>query len=162
MKNSFSVSSSTDSPDFRIGNVGEIYRAAAFGKAVFRPLFSARVAAGFPSPAEDYIEGRIDLNKELIRHPLATFYVRVIGDSMINAGILPGALIVVDRMEEARDGDIVIARINDELCVKRLSLGDDGLIWLLSENEHYQPIEIKMEDEFEVWGKVLHCVISFK
>ena len=141
--------------------VGGIYR-AFLGKPMTRPLFSTRVAAGFPSPAEDYIEGRIDLNRELIKHPLATFYVRVIGDSMINAGIFPNSLIVVDRMEEARDGAIVIARVNDELCVKRLSLGDDGQIWLMPENEHYSPIEIKAEDEFEVWGKVLHCVISFK
>ncbi len=74
-----------------------------------RPLVSSRVPAGFPSPAEDYIEGRIDLNKDLIKHPLATFYVRVIGDSMETV-ICSGDLLIVDRMPETRDRDIVIAR----------------------------------------------------
>jgi len=91
-----------------------------------RPLIMCRVTAGFPSPAEDYVEGRIDLNRDLIKHPLSTFYVRVSGDSMVGAGIMPGALLVVDRVVEALGGHIVVARIGDELCVKRLSMGDDG------------------------------------
>jgi DNA polymerase V len=123
-----------------------------------RPLILYRVSAGFPSPAEDYVEGRIDLNRDLIRHPLSTFYIRVAGDSMIGAGIMPGALLVVDRAVEAHDGHIVVARINDELCVKTLSLAEDGKIWLLSENDHYQPIEIKEGMEFEVWGRVLYSI----
>lgn len=100
-----------------------------------RPVILFRVPAGFPSPAEDYVEGRRDLNRDLIKHPLSTFYIRVSGDSMVGAGILPGALLVVDRAVEAHAGHIVVARINDELCVKRLSLSDQGRIWLLSENE---------------------------
>jgi len=123
-----------------------------------RPLILCRVPAGFPSPAEDYVEGRIDLNRDLIKHPLSTFYVRVSGDSMIGAGIMPGALLVVDRAVEAHDGHVVVARINDELCVKRLSMGDDARICLLSENEHYAPIEIKEGMEFEVWGRVLYSI----
>ncbi len=95
-----------------------------------RPLVSASVSAGFPSPAEDYVEGRLDLNRHLIKHPFATFYVRVSGDSMTKAGISPGSILVVDRAVEADDGDIVIARINDELCVKRLRL-HEGRIWLM-------------------------------
>lgn len=141
--------------------IGEIYRVVT-GKSLYRPIFLARVPAGFPSPAEDYIEGRIDLTRDLIKHPLATFYVRVIGDSMVNIGILPDSLIIVDRMEEVRCNDIVIARLNNELCVKRINFGDDGRIWLISENEFYQPIEVRGEDDFEVWGKVLHTIISFK
>src|ERR687883_1337505 len=82
-----------------------------------RPLIMSRISAGFPSPAEDYVEGRIDLNLDLVKHPLATFYVRVDGDSMTEAGILPGALLVVDRMAEVREGDVVVARLDDELCV---------------------------------------------
>ncbi len=125
-----------------------------------RPLILCRVPAGFPSPAEDYVEGRIDLNRDLIKHPLSTFYIRVSGDSMIGAGIMPGALLVVDRAVESNDGHIVVARINDELCVKRLSICDDGKVWLLSENEQYRPIEIKEGMDFEVWGRVLYSISS--
>ena len=125
-----------------------------------RPLILSRIPAGFPSPADDYIEGRIDLNRDLISHPLATFYVRVIGDSM-EPLIQSGALIVVDRMLETRDGDIVIARIGAELCVKRLRIEEDGAVWLFSENENYRPISICEDIEFEVWGKVRHAIHSF-
>jgi DNA polymerase V len=125
-----------------------------------RPLILCRVPAGFPSPAEDYVEGRIDLNRDLIKHPLSTFYIRVSGDSMVGAGILPGALLVVDRAVEAHDGHVVVARINDELCVKRLSLSDEGQIWLLSENELYPPIEITEGMDFEVWGRVVYSILG--
>ena len=125
-----------------------------------RPLILTRVPAGFPSPAEDYIEGRIDLNRDLIHHPLATFYIRVIGDSM-EPLIQSGALIVVDRMLETKDGDIVIARIGAELCVKRLRIKDNGAVWLHSENDNYRPIAISEDLEFEVWGRVRHAIHSF-
>jgi DNA polymerase V len=125
-----------------------------------RPVILFRVPAGFPSPAEDYVEGRIDLNRDLIKHPLSTFYIRVSGDSMVGAGILPGALLVVDRAVEAHDGHVVVARINDELCVKRLSLSDEGQIWLLSENELYPPIEITEGMDFEVWGRVVYSILG--
>jgi DNA polymerase V len=115
-----------------------------------------RVPAGFPSPAEGYVEGRIDLNRDLIKHPLSTFYIRVVGDSMTPL-IHPGALLLVDRMVETKDGDVVIARINDELCVKKLRIEEDG-IWLLSENEIYAPIQITEEMDFEVWGRVMHAI----
>ena len=122
-----------------------------------RPLLMWRISAGFPSPAEDYVEGRIDLNRDLIKHPLATFYIRVIGDSMAPQ-IHAGALLVVDRMVETKDDDIVIARIGDELCVKRLRIEPDGRIWLLSENKAYQPIQITEEMDFEVWGRVMYSI----
>lgn len=125
-----------------------------------RPLVLASVSAGFPSPAENYIEGRIDLNRQLIKHPMATFYVRVAGDSMINAGIHPGCILVVDRAVEADDGDIVIARVNDELCVKRLRIAG-GRVCLMPENESYEPLEISEEMEFEVWGRVMHSIRSY-
>ena len=124
-----------------------------------RPLIMWRVPAGFPSPAEDYVEGRIDLNRDLIKHPLATFYIRVAGDSMVPL-IHEGALLVVDRMAETRDDDIVVARIGDELCVKRFHVEQNGRIRLLSENETYAPIEIAEGVDFEVWGKVT-CSIQF-
>lgn len=125
------------------------------------PLLMSRVCAGFPSPAEDYIEGRIDLNRELIKHPSTTFYVRVINDSMLPL-IKPCELLIVDRMEETKDKDIVIARINDDLCVKRLRFNDEGLIYLESENPNYENIEITEFCDFEIWGKVMHAVQSFK
>ena len=125
-----------------------------------RPLFMTTVSAGFPSPAEGYIEGRLDLNRYLIKHPTATFYVRVSGDSMTGAGIQPGTILVVDRQVEAEDGDIVIARINDELCVKRLRVRS-GRIWLMPENERFQPIEVIETMDFEVWGRVMHAIRSY-
>lgn len=88
--------------------------------AICCPLFMSSVEAGFPSPAEDYIEGRLDLNKHLIKHPAATFFVRVSGNSMINAGIYPGDILIVDRSLEAADKKIVIAVVDGELTVKRL------------------------------------------
>jgi DNA polymerase V len=125
-----------------------------------RPLLVWRIPAGFPSPAEDYVEGRIDLNRDLIKHTLATFYIRVSGDSMMPR-IHPGALLVVDRMAETKDDDIVIARINDELCVKKLCIEQNGQIRLISENEIYAPIAITEEMDFEVWGKVMHSIQTY-
>jgi DNA polymerase V len=122
-----------------------------------RPLVMWRVPAGFPSPAEDYVEGRIDLNRDLVKHPLSTFYVRVAGDSM-SPRIEPGELLIVDRMVETKDDDIVIARINDELCVKKLRIEDGSGIWLLSENKAYPPIRITEEMDFEVWGRVMYSI----
>jgi DNA polymerase V len=137
----------------------KIYKVSQ-AKQIARPLVSSRVSAGAPSLAEDYIEGYIDLNLMVIRNPLATIYVRVSGDSMSGIGIYPNCLLVVDRSMETRDGDIIIARIFDELCVKRLSIGDDGVIRLLAENELYAPIEVVEQMEFEVWGKVLYTIQS--
>lgn len=123
-----------------------------------RPLIGWRVPAGFPSPAEDYVDGRIDLNRDLIKHPLATFYVRVEGDSM-EPRIHAGALLIVDRMVEATEGSIVVARISSEFFVKRLHI-EDGRIQLLSENPNYPPIEITEEMDFEVWGRAMNSIDS--
>ena len=135
----------------------KIYRVSQ-ARQITRPLVSSQVSAGFPSPAEDSIEGYVDLNRELIPHPLSTVYVRVTGDSMSNIGIYPNCLLVVDRSMETNDGHIIIARIFDELCVKRLSIADNGRILLLPENENYQPIEITEDIDFEVWGRVLYSI----
>jgi DNA polymerase V len=131
-----------------------------FSRRLARPFFASRVAAGFPSPADDYVESRIDLNRDLILHPLATFYARVTGDSMETL-IKSGELLVVDRMAETKDRDIVFARLNDDFCIKRLRVLDDGAVWLYSENTNYEPIEVTAESDFEVWGKVLHSIQSF-
>jgi len=121
------------------------------------PFFMSAVEAGFPSPAEDYIEGSLDLNKHLIKHPAATFFVRVSGDSMINAGIYPGDILIVDRSLEATDKKIVIAVIDGELTVKRLR-HRDNLLFLEPENDAYIPIKITKEMSFEVWGVVTNVV----
>ena len=122
-----------------------------------RPLFMVPVAAGFPSPAEDYLEGRLDLNKYLIKHPAATFFVRVTGDSMIAAGIHPGDILIVDRSIEPTDKKVVIAVIDGELTVKRIRWFK-GKIVLMSENENYKPLPIVDGMNFEVWGVVTSVI----
>jgi DNA polymerase V len=121
------------------------------------PLFLERVSAGFPSPAADYEEGRLDLNRYLIKNPPATFFVRVAGDSMIGAGIHPGDLLVVDRSLEPRDKNVVIAALGGELTVKRIRIRRKKL-YLEAENETYAPREISAEADFEVWGVVTSVI----
>ena len=122
-----------------------------------RPLIAWRVPAGFPSPAEDYVEGSIDLSRDLVKHPLATFYVRVEGDSMVGAGIQPGALLVVDRAAEVHEGHVIVARIGDELTVKRFCV-EGGRILLKPDNPEYEPIEVTEGVDFEVWGRVIYSI----
>ena len=121
------------------------------------PLYGSRVAAGFPSPADDYIEGTLDLNEHLITHPSATFFVRATGYSMINAGIYPGDILITDRSLSADHHKIVVVALNGELTVKRL-YKQDGIVKLLSENPEYPDIELINEDELHVWGVVTNVV----
>lgn len=123
------------------------------------PLFSSKVQAGFPSPADDYQEGHLDLNNYLIQHPASTFFVRVAGDSMINAGIYPNDLLIVDRSLQALSGKIVIATIHNEFTVKRLKKTSNK-IWLIAENPDYPDIEITEESEFQIWGIVTNVIHS--
>ena len=122
-----------------------------------RPMFVAAVSAGFPSPAEDYLDGCLDLNKHLISQPAATYFVRVAGESMIKAGIFPGDLLIVDRSAEPQDKNVVIASLNGELTVKRIRMQNGG-VTLVPENEDYHPRRIDAEMEFEVWGVVTNVV----
>ena len=122
-----------------------------------RPLFLIPVSAGFPSPADSYIENQLDLNKLLIRHPAATFFVKVKGDSMIEAGIHSGDILIVDRALEATDKKVVIAVIDGELTVKRIRI-IEGRIFLLPENQDYSPTEITDEVSFEIWGVVTNVI----
>lgn len=121
------------------------------------PLFASRVPAGFPSPAEDYVDQRLDLNDHLIDHPAATFFVRVRGDSMEGAAIHDGDLLVVDRAIEPTHGRIVIAALNGELTVKRLLLKADGP-WLHPENPAYSPQKISEGLDCVIWGVVRHVI----
>lgn len=121
------------------------------------PIFLGRLPAGFPSPADDYLEGKLDITKHLVKHPAATFYVRVSGDSMIGAGIHSGDLLVVDRSLEAKSGNVIVAALDGELTVKRL-YRKNGLLRLLPENPEYQPIEIQLQQSFEIWGVVTNVI----
>lgn len=122
----------------------------------------AKVPAGFPSPAADYEEDKLDLNKHLIRNPAATFFVRVAGDSMVKAGIHDGDLLVVDRSIKPRDKNVVIAVVNGELTVKRIRISKNKRLSLKltleAENENYRSQEINEEMEFEVWGVVTNVI----
>ena len=122
-----------------------------------QPIFIATVPAGFPSPAADYEEGKLDLNRHLIKNPAATFFVRVTGDSMLKAGIHNGDLLVVDRSIEPRDKNVVIAVLNGELTVKRIRIRRNKLT-LVAENDAYRSQEIDEEMEFEVWGVVTNVI----
>jgi DNA polymerase V len=121
------------------------------------PLYSSRVQAGFPSPADDYIEAHLDLNEHLIKHPAATFFVKAEGQSMIGAHIQPGDLLVVDRSITPSHGKIVIAAIDGELTVKRL-YQQSGKIQLLPENPEFPPIEITEHSDLVIWGVVTHVI----
>jgi len=123
------------------------------------PMFLEAVSAGFPSPADDYMEDRLDLNDHLVRNPAATFFVRVTGDSMIEAGIHSADILVVDRSLNPKDGNIVIAVIDGELTVKRLRT-QKTKVYLHPENKNYKPIEITSEMSFEVWGVVTNVIHS--
>ena len=123
------------------------------------PLYLSPVKAGFPSPADDYLDKKLDLNEFLIKHPTSTFFVKVKGDSMIKAGIHSGDILVVDRSLEPKDKKIVIAVVNGEFTVKRVQKKASKL-YLISENDNYQPIEIKEDTDFEVWGVVIHVIHS--
>jgi DNA polymerase V len=125
------------------------------------PMFLERVSAGFPSPAEDYVEKTIDLNELCIQHPAATFFVRVQGESMIDAGIYPGDVLVVDRALRAAHGDIIIASLESEMTVKQLHLTPPP-VRLLPQNAAYQPITIEGDMVMEVFGVVTNVIRSLK
>ncbi len=117
------------------------------------PLFSNKVSAGFPSPADDHLETKLDLNQHLVQHPAATFFVRVSGDSMIGASIHDGDVLVVDRSLVCKDGCIAIAVVDGELTVKRFFLRGNEVV-LMAENPKYPDIAVTQDMDFRVWGVV--------
>jgi len=124
------------------------------------PLYIGGVSAGFPSPAEDYTDQKLDLNALLVRNPAATFFVRVEGDSMMNAGIQHDDILVVDRSRQAASGDIVLAVLAGELTVKRLVRSQKSCS-LVAENPAYPSLEINEEQGCEIWGVVTSVVHQF-
>ncbi|HPQ44255.1 MAG TPA: translesion error-prone DNA polymerase V autoproteolytic subunit [Syntrophales bacterium] len=122
-----------------------------------RPLFMVPVSAGFPSPAEDYIEAKLDLNQYLVKNPIATFFVKVSGNSMIDAGIHDGDILIVDRSLKPVNNRVIIAVLNGELTVRRIRITKNS-IFLISENKDYKPIQVEEDMGFEVWGVVTNVI----
>ena len=121
------------------------------------PFSESSISAGFPSPAENFAENVLDLNDLLIKHTASTFFIRVVGTSMVNAGINSNDILIVDRALSAGNNKIAIVRINDEFTVKRIKL-EGNRTFLVAENEQYQPIEITKEMDCEVWGIVTFVI----
>ena len=118
------------------------------------PFSSQSVPAGFPSPADDFLEFDLSLDKKLIKHPSATFFVRVSGNSMVNAKIFDGSILLVDKAEKINNGDIVLAVVDDDFTVKRYRKVNNS-IFLYPENKSMKPIKIFEGSESYVWGKVM-------
>jgi DNA polymerase V len=138
------------------GNLIDIYSADTHTELTL-PVVEGGIRAGFPSPALDFEDATIDLNRHLIKHPSATFYGRVKGDSLKNAGITDGDLLVIDRSLEVTNGKIAVCYIDGEFTAKRIRIFKDEA-FLIPENENYQPIRVDKENDFMIWGIVTFVV----
>jgi DNA polymerase V len=136
--------------------IKEIYSSAG-DISLQRPLFLSGVSAGFPSPADDYLDQKLDLNEHLVKNPAATYFVRVAGDSMMGAGINDNDILVVDRSLEPSSSNIVIAIVNGELTVKRL-IKTRNSCRLIAENPDYPPLEINEDTPLEIWGVATYAI----
>ena len=117
------------------------------------------IKAGFPSPAQDYLSGTIDLNRELIRHKETTFLARVSGNSLHDAGICDGDIIVIDKSLEAKNGDFVVAFVDGEFTLKEFRYDKvEKCAWLIPHNKDYEPIKVTEENEFLVWGVLTYTI----
>ena len=133
-------------------NTLEIYTADTTS-TISLPIVENGISAGFPSPADDFLDISIDLNKEYVKNPSTTFYGRVKGDSMINAGLNEGDLLIIDKSLEPIDDKIAVCFIDGEFTVKRIKIEKD-IVWLVAENEKYKPIKVTAENDFIIWGIV--------
>jgi DNA polymerase V len=124
-----------------------------FSRSLDLPFVNQGISAGFPSPADDFLDIKIDLNREFIKNPNATFYARVRGKSMIGAGLNDGDLLIIDRSLEPEHKKIAVCFIDGDFTVKRIHKEKD-IIWLMPENEDYQPIQVTSDNEFIIWGVV--------
>lgn len=141
----------------------EIY-SGNFSADLRLPYADGGIRAGFPSPAQDYVDRSLDFNKELIEHPAATFYAKVVGLSMVEAGIDEGDIIVIDRSLDPKQGDVVVAFIEGEFTMKYLDLSEKarGYIWLRPGNPDFPPFRITADDNFTIWGVVSKVIKSFR
>lgn len=125
------------------------------------PLVDGGIAAGFPSPAQDYIDLKIDLNKELIANPSSTFYGRVKGTSMKDAGIADGDILVIDKSLEPHDGDTAVCFIDGEFTLKYIKIEPDA-VYLIPANKKFQPIKVTEDNNFCIWGVVTYSIKNHK
>lgn len=114
-----------------------------------------RQARGFPSPAENYVEGRLEIGQHLVRHPTATYFARMSGDGMEAAGIADGDLLVIDRSESIGNGHVIVIRVGEELLVRKLSI-EEGRMRLI--DDRTQPLALTPELDYEIWGRVIHSI----
>lgn len=121
------------------------------------PFADEGIRAGFPSPAQDYMEQAIDLNKEIVLHPASTFYGRVVGDSMKDEGIEEGDVLVIDKSLELMDNDLAVCYVDGEFTVKRVKLEEDSA-WLIPSNDSYPAIKVTADNDFIVWGIVTYTI----
>lgn len=138
-----------------------VYRQAVSTISRELPLAPAGISAGFPSPAGDYMELSIDLNKELIRNPASTFYGRVSGCSMQDIGIEDGDLLVIDKSLPPQDGSIAVCFIDGEFTLKKIKT-EKGKLWLMPANKKYSPILVTEDNHFLVWGIVTYTIKKFR
>jgi DNA polymerase V len=124
------------------------------------PVIEGGISAGFPSPAGDFLETTIDLNKALIKHPATTFCGRVKGDSMKDLGIHNGDLMIIDKSLEAKDGSIAVCYIDGEFTVKKIKKEKD-CVWLVPANDKFKPVKVTKDNEFLIWGIVTNVIKSF-
>lgn len=127
------------------------------GSRLLLPFVDNGISAGFPSPADDFLDINIDLNKHLIKNPSSTFYGRVKGNSMIDAGIDDGDLLVIDKSIEPKNNKIAVCFIDGEFTVKRVVI-EQEVIWLLAENKNYKPIKVTQDNDFIIWGTVINVI----
>lgn len=145
-------------------NVGEFFTPEVGDRPTELPLFATKVAAGFPSPADDYVENRLDVSEFLIDHKDSTFFVTIQGQSMIDVGLLPGDKVVVDRSKTAVIGDIVLAVVDREFTIKIFDYGANKMPRLMPANSSgaYRPIYIRPDMQFEIFGVVTGLFRRFK
>ena len=124
------------------------------------PFVVNGISAGFPSPADDFLDINIDLNKHLIKHPSTTFYGKVKGNSMIDAGIHDGDLLIIDKSLEPKNNKIAVCFLDGEFTVKRIKIEKD-IVWLIAENKNYKPIKVTKDNEFLIWGIVINVIKYF-
>ena len=141
-------------------NTLDIYSALS-DTALELPMVSEGISAGFPSPAMDFTDLSIDLNKHLIKHPSSTFYGRVKGESMKDEGIHDGDLLVIDKSIRPADGKIAVCYLDGEFTIKRIRIDKDIIIWLMPANDKYTPIKVTPDNDFLIWGIVTHVIKSF-
>jgi len=122
------------------------------------PLVGAKLKAGFPSPADDYVEERLDLNKYLIKNPASTFFARVSGDSMIGSGIYDGDILIIDKSIQPNANSIVVCAIDGEFTIKRIKKIDKNTIYLMPDNPDFPPIKVSRDNDLIIWGVVIYSI----